>query len=524
MKTPVSRGKILWIDDEITHLKPHILFLREKGYNVTTATNGPDGISILTDAAVDLVLIDHFMPGMDGLETVGRLKDVSPSTPIIMITKSEEEWLMDEAIAGQIAHFLIKPVNPTQIFMAIKQVLERHEIHSRKITSGYLKSFQGFEERVRRAENIDDWWKLYNELSHWQIKFDHSGEHALGTMLEEQFQNCNREFNHFIEENYLTWVHSRERPLLSPDIMEKVVAREIEQNPKVCFVVIDSLRYDHFLVIRSELEKIFKIDTQFHVSILPSATPFSRNSIFSGLFPQDFIDRYPQQERSMIDHDPSLNQYETEFLENQMKRLKLNSRSMRYHKIWSADEGLRIENRISDYFGVNFLTFVVNFVDILAHRRSESTLLQELVPDEAGFRKAVKSWFEDSWLKRILTALGTQGYTIFLTSDHGSIRVNRGVTVRADKETSSGIRYKYGRNINCDSKRVLNIRKPEDYRLPILEPQFNYLIAKGDTFLLYPNQYSLYNTKLKGSFQHGGISMEELLVVLAKMTPQNIRE
>jgi len=519
MKTAESRGQILWVDDEITHLKPHILFLEDKGYSVTTTTNGSDAISMVSNSAFDMILLDHFMPGMDGIETLKKLNSIIPNTPIVMITKSEEEWLMDEAIAGKIAHFLIKPVNPTQIFMAIKQILEKQEIQSKNITSNFLNSFQEFERRVENAHNIDDWWNLYSTLVNWQLEFDLSSENTLGTLLDEQFQNCNKEFSHFVESNYVDWIHSKERPLLSPDIISRSLAPEVEINDKVCFVVIDSLRYDHFLTIKPDLEKIFKIETQPHIAILPTATPFSRNSIFSGLFPADIIDKYPQQKQSMLNHDPSLNQFEMKFIEDQMKRLKFQSRSVKYHKIWTAEEGLKIENRISDYLGINVLSFVVNFVDILAHRRSESTVLMELVPDEAGFRKAVKSWFEDSWLYRILIQLSNHGYTVFLTSDHGSLRVKKSVVVKADKESSSGIRYKYGRNLNCNNKRVLNVRKPEEYRLPSLEHQFNYLIAKNDAFLLYPNQYNKFDAKLKGSFQHGGISLEEMLVPLAKMTP-----
>lgn len=519
MNIPDSRARILWIDDEISHLKPHILFLQDKGYTVTTTTNGADGVEILTESAVDIILLDHFMPGMDGLETLQRLKEASPGTPVIMITKSEEEWLMDEAIAGKIESFLIKPVNPTQIFMAIKQVLEKQEIQSKRITTTYLESFQSLDQNLSRAETVNDWWSIYSELVRWQLEFDQTGEKTLGSMLEEQFRNCNRTFDQFIENNYLDWLNSDSRPLISSDIISRRVSEEIDRNNKVCLVVIDSMKYDHFLTIKPVLENFFRVETEPQISLLPTATPFSRNSIFAGLFPDEIIKRYPQQKSSMMNHDPSLNQFEDVFLKDHLKRLKLNKKSTRYHKIWSVDEGIRIENRVSDYFGINFLTFVVNFVDILAHSRSESDILLELVPDEEGFRMAVKNWFNDSWLKRILQQLATQGYTVFLTSDHGSIKVNKGAVVKADKEASAGIRYKYGRNINCTSKKVLNIKRPDDYRLPVLEPQFNYLVAKSDIFLLYPNQYSTYNARLKGSFQHGGISLEEILVPFVKMTP-----
>jgi len=512
-----SRGNILWVDDEIDHLKPHILFLEDKGFNISLVTNGPDAIALVKDETFHLVLMDQFMPGQDGIETVRQLYELRPNLPVIMITKSEEEWLMDEAISQKLAQFLIKPVNPTQIFMACKQVLEDTKIREEKVTSGYLKEFQLIEGRLQEDLQADEWWDIYNRLSKWQLNFDEHKDIGLGNILTEQIHTCNREFVKFVDKNYCNWVSSSDRPNLSVDVVPEFVIPNLRQDKKVCFIVVDALRHDQFLTILPEIGQFFNIDIGYQMSLLPSATPFSRNAIFSGLFTDEFCQKYPRQLELMKSEASSLNKYEALFLEDQLKRNQLENKNVIYHKINVVEEGQRFQKHLTDYKQSDLIAIVVNFVDMLAHKRSESDVLKELVPDESGYRFAVRTWFENSWLYRTLRELSESDFTVVITSDHGTVRVQRGVLVGADRETSSGVRYKYGRNLNSNEKNTLIIRKSSDYRLPELVHQTNYLVAKDDVFFLYPNQQHRYQGKLKGSFQHGGISMEEIMVPVVTM-------
>jgi len=515
-----TRGQILWIDDEIDHLKPHRMFLEEKGFGVQTATNGPDGVEIIKSQAVDLVLLDQFMPGIDGMDTLRDIKSVRPALPVIMITKSEEEWLMDEAIYEKVAQFLIKPVNPTQILMACKQVLEKSGIRAEKATSGFLQAFQGLEQDIRSAETSDDWWQIHRNLVKWQLEFDEHQDSGLGDILSEQVQSANREFLPWFIQHYPEWLHSDEHPPLSIDIFPTFVKPHLDTGKQVCLLVIDSMRLDHFMTLQPDLGALFNQTISYQWSLLPSATPFSRNSIFSGMYPDEFTKKYPDQLKAFTEHAPSLNRLEKSFLTDQLSRLGLSGKSKHYHKIWKADEGQKFDNRLQEYLNVDLLALVVNFVDILAHRRSESEVLMEMVPDESGYRSTVKTWYQNSWLSRTLKQLADKGFTVILTSDHGSLRVNRGAIVGADRETSTGIRYKYGRSLNCKDRSALVIRKPAEYRLPDLGLQTNYLVAKDDIYFLYPTQYHRYQNLYKDSFQHGGISLEELLVPVVTMQPK----
>ena len=512
-----SRGHILWVDDEIHHLKPHILFLEDKGYTLSQVANGQDAIALSEQNDYDLILLDQSMPGMDGLETLSEIKKIRSSMPVIMITKTEDEWLMDEAITGQVEQFLIKPVNPSQIFMACKQTLEQIKLREQKATSDYLKEFQEIDMRLRDDLSADDWWKLYDRLVDWQIKFDKYKDTGLGSILEEQIQTCNREFSHFIESNYENWMNDNNRPTLSPDIVSKYVQPILERNKKVCLLVVDCMRHDHFKAMMDLLEPFFNIDIDYKFSLLPTATPYSRNAIFSGLYPDEMVKKYPQQARDMEKHASSLNQHEKQFLIDQLKKYGLGNKRVHYHKIWAVEEGKKFQNRIKDYIQQDVLALVVNFVDILAHKSSQMDVLKEMVPDESGYRTAVRSWLEHSWLLQVLKKLSENNFTVIMTSDHGSIRVQHDVMVSADREASSGVRYKFGRNLNTKEKNALVIKEPEKYRLPSFGPQPSYIVAKDDSYFVYPNQAHKYQAKFKNSFQHGGISMEEMMVPVAIM-------
>ena len=508
--------EILWVDDEIHHLKPHILFLNKKGYNITTATNGNDAEVLNDNNRYDLVLLDQTMPGIDGIETLDRIKNRRKSLPVIMITKSEDEWLMDEAISGRVVQFLIKPISPSQIFIACKQVLEKNDIIENKAISDYLKDFQLIENELGSLSTLDDWWMLYLRLINWQINFDDYKDFELRHILIDQILTCNKRFSDFIEDNYLDIIKNKNNTLSTDVVKENVIPR-LKINEKVCLIVIDCMRADQFISVIPYLESLFNVKISYHLSLLPSATAYSRNAIFSGLFPDELIDNYPEQKVLFLDGENSLNKFEAQYLKDQLDRNNIKNKNLSYHKIWSIDQGKKIKAKINDYLKLDVLAMVVNFVDMLAHDSSKTEVLKEMIPDEFGYRIAVKSWIENSWFADVLRILSNSSFKIIITSDHGSIRVGKDILVSADRDASSGVRYKYGRNLNSKSKNVISIKNPSKYRLPILGPQSSYLIAKSDGYFVYPNDVHIYKNKLQNSFQHGGISMEEMLVPIITM-------
>ena len=516
-----QRGNILWVDDEIHHLKPHILFLEEKGYNLTKVTNGQDAIALLNENNYDLILLDHSMPGMDGLETLKKIKTNQPNKIVILITKTEDEWLMNEAITSQVEQFLTKPVNPSQIFMACKQALEKIKLQEEKVTSDYLKEFQEINSILVNKLTINDWWMLYDRLVDWQIKFDTFRNTGLGSILDEQIQTCNKEFVQFVEDNYEKWMQGNNRPVLPNDVISKYVKPLLDEDKRVLLLVVDCMRYDHFKTLLPIFESLFRVKIHPAFSLLPTATPYSRNAIFSGIFPDEMISRYPKQKEDFKLDSSSLNQHEREFLIDNLKKLNLQHKSMHYHKIWAVNEGKKFLNRVKDFSKQDLLAMVVNFVDILAHKSSQMDVLREMVPNESGYRIAVKSWFENSWLFQVLKYLSEMGWSVVLTSDHGSIKVKNDTLVLANRDASSGIRYKYGRNINTNDKNALIIKDPERYRLPSLGPQPSYIIAKSENYFVYPNDAHKFQSKFKNSFQHGGISMEEMMIPIAVMEPDD---
>ena len=515
------RGNILWVDDEIEHLKPHILYLEDKGYKIDPITNGKDATILVEKKQYDLILLDQSMPGMDGLETLKELKVINPNLIIIMITKTEDEWLMDQAIIEKVQQFLIKPVNPSQIFMACKQALEIIKLQEEKLMSDYLKEFKKIDEELNSKLNLKDWWKLYNRLVDWEIKFDKYKDTGMDDVLIDQINSTNKEFSFFIEKNYKKWINSKDRPLFSNDIVKNYLIPIIEKEEKVCMVVVDCMRYDHFMVLSEYLKPIFNMDIKYVLSLLPTATVYSRNAIFSGLYPDELIKKYPMQEHDMKNGSSSLNKYEEQFFEDQINRFGFKDKAMHYHKIWAVEEGNKFESKFKDYIKKDIISLVVNFVDLLAHKSSQTNVLKEMMQDESAFRSAVKIWFEHSWLLKVLKQLSEQKFTVIITSDHGSTRVNNSVMVSADKAASSGVRYKYGRNLNTNGKNALVIKNPKEYRLPILGPQSSYLIAKEDYYFIYPNEANKYHAKFKNSFQHGGISMQEMFIPVVLLKSKN---
>ena len=512
------KGKILWIDDEIELLKAHIMYLEKKDYSVTSVSSGEDGIKIFQNNNFDIILLDEMMTGLDGLSTLKKIKAINPLIPIIMITKNEEEWLMEEAIASQISNYLTKPVNPSQILMACKNVLEHQKIQSENTLKDYLNEFQTLGTKIEKAENHRDWYQIANSLSDWTIKFDDVADLNLKDMLEEQKSTANKLFSDFYIKNYLGWLNDGDdSPILSNRVLNKFIRPKLNNDEKVVFIVIDCLRLDQWKEISKYLYPYFNIINNCHYSIIPSATPYSRNAIFSGLFPIQIQQYYPDKWAEMEYDETSMNRFEKEFIINYLSRNDLNKKSLKYSKIITYEEGKKIAKNINDFKNIDLFCLVVNFVDILGHLRAESNLIKEIIPDEHGYRKIVSNWFESSWLFQILKEIKLWGHKIVITSDHGSLRVNKPIKIKGDRTTSTGIRYKHGRNLNINSKHGLKIDNPSEYFLPSSTNSASYLIAKDDLFFLYANNYNRFVKKFKHSFQHGGVSIDEIIVPVGEL-------
>jgi len=488
-----TKGKILWVDDEIDLLRSHILFLEERGYDVAPVTNADDAITLIRERPFDIVLLDEMMPGKDGLTALGELKEANPSIPVVMVTKNEEETLMEDAIGGKIDDYLTKPVNPSQILLTCKKILEKSQITGERISREYISGFNEISQLLSGPLEWSDWIKIYMRLCEWQIETDRHTGLGLRQTLNDQVKECNAEFGKFIENHYPFWVKDRSKsPTLSNDL--------------------DNLRVDQWLVIEPLLYPYFQIQKDFYFSILPTATPFSRNAIFSGLFPSEIADRHPDL-WAQGDDEHSLNRFEHQLLDRQLADLDIDLKpESKYIKILEASEARNTVKQISSFSNIPLVAIVVNFVDILAHSRSDSEVLREMTPDEAAYRSLTKSWFEHSYVFQILKELAQREVTVVISSDHGSIRGMRGAKVIGDRETSTNLRYKYGKSLKVDTKQAIFVKDPETYKLPSMGINSNYLIAKEDFYFVYPTNYHYYLNHYRDSFQHGGVSMEEMIL------------
>ncbi len=518
----MSSKKILWVDDEIEFLRPHILFLTERGYEVETATNADDALALIREKNFNLVLLDEMMPGKDGLTTLNEIKDLRPGLPVIMITKNEEESLMEEAIGAKIDDYLTKPVNPSQILMACKKFLESRDISQQKITRSYSQELNQIALRLMEPLDWEDWIDIYLKLTGWDVELDGVNEPHLRDIIYDQRRECNVEFGKFIEKNYHNWIYEKdERPELSVDVVKNYVFPHLKEGKRVVFVVIDCLRMDQWLTLEPFFYDYFNITKNYYYSILPTATPFSRNAIFSGLYPIDIEKRYPELWAQGEDDDYSRNRYESRLMYDQVRLLGYRAKTEpQYVKILNQEEARNLEKNLSSYLNSPLFSIVVNFVDILAHSRSDLPILKEIAPDEPSYRSLTRSWFEHSAIYAVFKKLAEEDVTVVVTSDHGSIRSLRGAKVIGDRETSTNLRYKFGRNLKVDSKHAVYIKNPKDYKLPQRNFNTNYIIAKEDFYFVYPTNYHKYLAYYRDSFQHGGISLEEMILPVVTLEPK----
>ncbi|MFI5251832.1 MAG: response regulator [Bacteroidota bacterium] len=519
------KGKILWVDDEIDLLRAHIMLLSEKGYSVETATNGEDAIEFVKARNFDLVFLDEMMAGLGGLQTLTIIKDIKPEIPVVMVTKNEDEGLMEEAIGTKISDYLTKPVNPSQVLLTCKKYLEGKKISEDYVSRDYIKEFNEISIALQSSPDANDWISIYGKLTDSAMELDAHPESGLRQTLNDQTRECNVEFSKFVERSYRGWLEQKEnRPVLSVDIVEKYLIPELaDPNSSVFFFVIDCLRLDQWLVMESVLREYYNVNRDFYYSILPTATPYSRNAIFSGSYPDEIEKRFPDIWEKWEDDDNSRNKYEHPFLDNLLQRRKIQLKpESKYIKILDPEFGRNIEQSILSYTKNRLTSIVVNFVDMLAHGRSDSSILKEIAPDESAYRSLTHSWFMHSSLLGMLRTLSRQkNVKIILTTDHGAIRSLRSAKVIGDKEASSNLRYKYGRNLKCDDRQAIFIKNPADFKLPRRSVTLNYIIAKEDFYFVYPTEYHKYVNQYRDSFQHGGISMEEMILPVIKLVPKS---
>lgn len=516
------KRQILWADDEIDLLRPHHRFLSEKGYEVTPVNNGKDAIELIGQRPFDIVLLDEMMPGLDGLSTLEQIKEVDPNVPVIMITKNEEEHLMNEAIGRRIDDYLTKPVNPSQIFMACKKILDSRQIRQSQAGQNYVSQAGKIREQISGDVNWQTWIDVHKQLCEWDIEVGKLGDAGLQQMVGDQRRECNHEFGRFIERNYASWVaEEADSPPLSVDVVPEYVMPYIEAGRQVFFIVVDCLRLDHWMVMEPQLAEYFNVKRSYHYSILPTATPFSRNAIFSGLFPSELAEKYPKVWGNAQDNEHSLNRHEHQFIDDQVADMGVKLKpGSHYVKVLDTNEAQSLTRKVSSMGKWPLVSIVYNFLDMLVHGRAQSELLKEMAPDELAFRDLVKSWFSHSSLFETLKGVARTNAVVVLTTDHGAVRSNRAAMVHGDRDTSSNLRYKYGRNLRCEARDALMIEKPEAYGLPTAGLGSNFIVAKEDFYFVYPTNFNEYQRQYKDSFQHGGISLEEMVLPVAIMEPK----
>lgn len=513
-------ARLLWVDDEIEMLKPHILFLQKKDYDVVTATNGPDAIDLCHEQRFDLILLDENMPGLSGLETLTRLKEIVPAVPVVMVTKNEEEDLMDQAIGSKIADYLIKPVNPSQVLLTLKKNIHQREIVQEVTQTGYRQEFAQLSMQMSEQLSPEEWKELYKKLVYWELQLSEADSN-MNEMLQMQKEEANQTFAKFVKQNYEDWVTDAEhRPLMSPDVFKRCVFPRLSQGRRVFLLVLDNLRFDQWRAISQELAEDFDIDEDLYYSILPTATQYARNAIFAGLMPLQIKEMYPE---LWVDEeeDEGKNLNEEMLIRRQMERYRRRE-EFTYNKINDSTQVDKLLTQLATLRApLNVL--VINFIDILSHARTESRMVRELAGNESAYRSITLSWFRHTPIKELFRRLASLDYDLLVTTDHGSIRVDTPSKVVGDRNVNTNLRYKMGKNLSYNAKEVYEVRHPRALQLPQPNLSTAYIFATGARFFAYPNNYNHYVQYYKDTFQHGGISMEEMLIPLVALRPKAVR-
>ena len=508
--------KILWADDEIDLLKPHILFLEAKGYQVTTAVSGNEALNLVQEEDFDIIFLDEHMPGMTGLDALVEIKKIKKSIPVVMITKSEEEYIMEEAIGGEISDYLIKPVNPNQILLSIKKNLDEKRLVHEHSNHAYQKEFREISMRLGDRLDFDEWVQLYKDLVYWDLKLGSSSSDGMMEILQTQKKEANQQFCKFIENNYRDWMKDGEdKPLLSHQVFEKEILPELGNRPVFVFVV-DCLRFDQWKVMQQEIASFFNTEKEdCYYSILPTTTQYARNALFSGLMPSDIQKKFPNEWKDE-DDDESKNNSEEFYLQELLKRKGANIK-LKYNKIITLDHAKRMVDNLHHYFQNDLNTIVYNFVDALSHARTDTKIIRELAEDEKAYRSLTKSWFTHSPFFEMLKQISEKDAVVYITTDHGSVKVDEPSQMVSDKSVNNNLRYKVGKNMDYKNADVMEVKNPDDIKLPKSNFHSKYVFAKESSFFAYKNNFNHYAKYYKDTFQHGGISMEEVIVPLIKL-------
>lgn len=513
--------RILWTDDEIDLLRPHIIFLREKGYEVETANNGSDALDWVKKEHFDIIFLDENMPGLSGLETLSQIKTISPNVPVVMITKSEEENIMDEAIGSKITDYLIKPVNPKQILLSLKKNVEQKRLVTQQTTSAYQMQFAQIGMRINDRLSFEEWKVIYRKLVHWELELSSSEDSAMDEVLAMQKNDANQAFCRFIRENYLNWFGKPlgQRPLLSTDIFRQKVFPLLNNGRKVFVLLIDNLRFDQWRVMSSVVNEYFRTDEEeLYYSILPTATMYARNAMFAGLMPSEIEKLYPNLWED-DDNEGNKNEHEEELLLKQMLR-QGRKEKLFFDKISNLKSGRKLVEDLNAILENDLSVMVFNFVDMISHARTEMDMIRELAGNENAYRSLTMSWFNHSSLLELLKELAGNDIRVVITTDHGTIRVDNPVKVIGDRETNTNLRYKLGRNLNYKSRQVFDVTNPRDAFLPSRNVSTSYIFAQNTDFFAYPNNFNYYANYFKNTFQHGGVSLEEMIVPVVTLSPK----
>lgn len=511
--------EILWIDDEIDLLKPHILFLEQKQYKVTTCSNGTDAVEMIEEQDFDIVFLDENMPGLSGLETLSEIKEKKPNLPVIMITKSEEEFIMEEAIGSKIADFLIKPVNPNQILLSLKKTLDHSRLISEKTTINYQKEFRKIALELAMVNSYDDWAHLYKKLVYWELALENITDLSMVEILESQKQEANSHFFKFIKKRYKDWLTSADRPILSHTLLKEVVFPLLKKETNTLLIVIDNLRYDQFRIIEPIINQFYKTEEELmYYSILPTATQYARNALFSGLMPLEMEKKYPQYWKNDVDEGMK-NLFEEEFLTENLKRNGLKIKHD-FIKITNLKSGKQTADNFKSYKDNDLTVVVYNFVDMISHAKTEMDVIKELAGDDKAYRSLTLSWFNNSPLLEIIQKAQQLEMKLILTTDHGTINCKNPTKVIGDKEISANLRYKTGRSLSYENNDVYAEKNPKDIFLPSISMSSSFIFAKENLFFAYPNNYHHYVNYYKNSYQHGGISLEEMIIPCVIFAPK----
>jgi DNA-binding response OmpR family regulator len=511
----MTNGVLLWVDDEIEQLRAHLLFLEKKGYEVVTVSNGTDAIDQCRERSFDLVLLDEQMPGLSGLETLQKIKELQPALPVVMVTKSEEENIMEQAIGQKIADYLIKPVNPNQILLTLKKNIHRREIETEVTQSQYQQSFQQIAMQIMDCQSWQDWKEVYKRLVHWELQLS-STDSNMTEMLHMQKEEANLGFAKFVKKNYMEWINGSNAPLMSHRVFKEKIFPRLSANEKVCLVVLDNFRYDQWRMLAQEISDQFDIEEDLYCSILPTATQYARNAIFSGLMPDQIAKMFPD---LWVDEDEEegKNLNEAPLIQTQLDRYRRRN-TFSYHKVNNSQDADKLMQQFNQLQKNDLNVVVFNFIDMLSHARTESRMVRELANNESAYRSITLSWFRHSVIADFFRQLAQTDYRVIVTTDHGSIRCTKPIKIIGDRNTNTNLRYKLGKNLSYDSKDLFVVREPQKAQLPSPNLSTSYVFATGDAFFAYPNNYNYYVSYYRDTFQHGGISLEEMMIPIITLT------